>query len=101
MNESPPPLPQWLLLRDPGIRKPALIVKFKFTVWPSDPCHNRDGVKGSAKTIFGFRQVVVEMAIRQFDEPALVSFCVESIALENVFPLAAHKHPTKQKPAIL
>src|SRR5882762_9064595 len=28
MNESPPPLPQWLLLRDPGIRKPALIVKF-------------------------------------------------------------------------
>src|SRR5258708_5662914 len=100
MNESPPPLPQWLLLRDPGIRKPALIVKFKFTVWPSDPCHNRDRVKGSAKTIFRFRQVGVETGIIQFGDLAIVNVCVDSIPLENISPIVAERRPTQQNTAI-
>src|SRR5260221_7935149 len=98
MNESPPPLPQWLLLRDPGIRKPALIVKFKFTVWPSDPCHNRDRVKGSAKTIFRFRQDGVETGILLFDQLALVRLCIDYTPLENISPILAQSRPTTKNP---
>src|SRR5258706_15653090 len=87
MNESPPPLPQWLLLRDPGIRKPALIVKFKFTVWPSDPCHNRDGVKGSAKTILRLSQDCFQIAKILLEVPELPHRFVESFPVESDFPL--------------
>src|SRR5258708_2543037 len=100
MNESAPPLPQWLLLRDTGIGKPALIVKFKFTIGPSDPCHDRDRVKSSAKTIFRFGQVGVEAGILQFAELAIVNVRVDSIPLEKISPVVAERRPTKQKPAI-
>src|SRR5260370_28578239 len=100
MNEIPPALPQWLLLRDPGKRKPALIVKFTFAVSASEPCHNRERVKGSAKTILRFRQVGVETGILQFGELAIVNVCVDSIPLENISPIVAERRPTKQKPAI-
>src|SRR5258707_15602843 len=85
MNESPPPLPQWLLLRDPGIRKPALIVKFKFTVWPSDPCHNLDRVKGSAKTIFRLREVAVDSVILHFEELQIANGFFESLPILKAF----------------
>src|SRR5258708_8489369 len=94
MNESPPPLPQWLLLRDPGIRKPALIVKFKFTVWPSDPCHNRDRVKGRAKTTFRFRHVGVATGLLQLYTLPIPHLSFASSPLHNTPHPPAHIRPT-------
>src|SRR5260370_25873574 len=99
MNESPPPLPQWLLLRDAGIGKPALIVKFKFTIGPSDPCHDRDRVKSSAKTIFRFGQVGVEAGVLPIAHLAIVHVRVDFLPLEKISPVFARKRPPKQKPA--
>src|SRR5258708_19328674 len=87
-------------LRGSGIPKRALIVKFKFTVWLRDRWQSGDGVKGSAKAIFRFRQVGVETGILQFGELAIVNVCVDSIPLENISPIVAERRPTKQKPAI-
>src|SRR5258708_7281012 len=90
MNESPPPLPQWLLLRDPGIRKPALIVKFKVTVWPGDPCHTRDGVDGSAKTILGLSEHFFPVAQSLVEVPQLPRRFIEDSAEVCEFALPDH-----------
>src|SRR5258706_10680938 len=80
MNESPPPLPQWLLLRDPGVRKPALIVKLKVTVCPGDPCHNRDGVDDSAKSMLGLSEHFFPVAQSLVEIPQLPRRFIEDSA---------------------
>src|SRR5260370_41579334 len=76
------------------------MVKQRLTACTKHPCHNRDRVKGSANTIFRFRQVGAETDILQFGELAIVNVCVDSIPLENISPIVAERRPTKQKPAI-
>src|SRR6266436_303225 len=88
MNESPPPLAQWLFFRDPGIGKPALILKFEVTVWPSDPCQNRDGVDRSAKRMFRLPERLFSDAQSFVEIPQLPCRLIENSTevREFVFP---------------
>src|SRR5258708_13079378 len=87
MNESPPTVPQWLLLREPGIGKPTLIVNLKVTVCPGDPCHNRDGVDGSAKTILGLSEHFFPVAQSLVEIPQLPRRFIEDSADVGEFSL--------------
>src|SRR5260370_7543924 len=90
MNGSAPSLSQWLLWREHGIGKPTLIVKFKFTLWPSDPCHNRDGVDGSAKTMFRLPERLFPHAQSLVEIPQLPRRFIEDSAEACEFVLPDH-----------
>src|SRR5258708_20348558 len=90
MNGSSPPVTQWLLLREPGIGKPALIVNLKVTVCPGDPCHNRDGVDGSAKTILGLSEHFFPVAQSLVEIPQLPRRFIEDSAEVIEFALPGH-----------
>src|SRR5258708_24378540 len=100
MNGSSPPVTQWLLLREPGIGKPALIVNLKVTVCPGDPCHNRDGVDGSAKTILGLLEHFFPVAQSLVEIPQSPRHFIEHSAAVGEFALPYHAQLMLQLAAV-
>src|SRR5208282_267895 len=64
MNCHRPTPAGYLLLREPRIGKPALILNFSGSVRPADPCQRWDRVDGSAETAFRLPELLFPDAQR-------------------------------------